>query len=242
MNKKYRHTEHLHNLKDPEIIIPILQEYVNPKSVVDVGCGLATFLKVYKDKYQVEEILGIDGKWVDKELLSKNIDPKYFLEVDLELGFNLQKRFDLAICIEVVEHLKPESSDLIVDSLINLSDVILFSAAIPFQSGDNHKNEQWPGYWQSKFEERGYAFYDCIRPHIWDNKELFWWYKQNIFLIIKKDNLISKTLEPCRSIINVVHPDLLEAKYMEIETFNKGKRGPLFYFGLLLKSIFNKLH
>ncbi|MFC1840655.1 hypothetical protein ACFL1N_13825 [Thermodesulfobacteriota bacterium] len=41
---KYIHDESAHNLTDPSIIVPIILQVLNPKSVVDVGCGIGTFL------------------------------------------------------------------------------------------------------------------------------------------------------------------------------------------------------
>ena len=34
---KYIHEETVHNLKDPEIIVPKILEIISPKSVVDIG-------------------------------------------------------------------------------------------------------------------------------------------------------------------------------------------------------------
>ena len=70
---KYKHEEEIHNLKDPNIIVPEIIELLNPKSVVDIGCGLGTFLNVFK-RLGVNDILGIDGPWINKDLLGKYID------------------------------------------------------------------------------------------------------------------------------------------------------------------------
>lgn len=56
------------------------------------------------------------------------------------------RRFDLAMTIEVAEHLTPVRADSFVEDLTRLSDVVLFSAAIPAQGGINHVNEQWQSY------------------------------------------------------------------------------------------------
>jgi len=97
---KYIHTENVHNLRDPELLVAEILKMLNPKSVVDIGCGLATFLSIFK-RYGVSDILGIDGKWVNKELLFKNINPNEFLEQDLEQLFILKKKYDLVLSLEV---------------------------------------------------------------------------------------------------------------------------------------------
>jgi SAM-dependent methyltransferase len=238
---KYTHLESLHNTDNPNILVPLFYDIVKPKSVVDVGCGLATFLHVFEQKYGVTDVLGIDGTWVDKNKLSKYISVAKFVETDLEKPIELSRKFDLALCLEVSEHLKEQSAQTIVQSLTNISDVVIFSAAIPNQLGDNHLNEQWADYWQALFAEKGFRFYDCIRPLIWENDQLFYWYKQNMFLAIKEEHPLSKIYKPCIEIERIVHPDLLKIRTEQLLKIWAGERGVSFYFPLLLKSIFYKI-
>ena len=58
---RYIHDETAHNLKDPEIIVPVIMGVLNPKSVVDVGCGIGTFLHVFSD-FGVKNLLGLDAR------------------------------------------------------------------------------------------------------------------------------------------------------------------------------------
>jgi hypothetical protein len=53
-------------------------------------------------------------------------------------------RFDLALCLEVAEHLPAAAGDSLVRRLASVGARILFSAAIPGQGGRNHVNEKWP--------------------------------------------------------------------------------------------------
>jgi glycosyltransferase involved in cell wall biosynthesis len=69
-----------------------------------------------------------------------------------------------------------------VDSLVRHASVVLFSAAIPDQGGTAHLNEQWPSYWAELFARRGYQAYDAIRPAVWDDQQVAWWYRQNILV------------------------------------------------------------
>ena len=144
-DKNYIHDEQAHNLTDPSIIVPVIVNVLNPKSVVDVGCGIGTFLNVFKQN-GVNDILGLDGPWVDKNLLANHISLEDFKEVDLEKGFEIDKKFDLALCLEVLEHIQDHFSSNIVKSLTLASDYIVFSASIPGQMGQNHVNEQWPDH------------------------------------------------------------------------------------------------
>ena len=169
---RYIHAEAIHNLDSPKIIVPVLFQWFQPKSVVDVGCGIGTFLKVFKD-LGVMEILGVDGTWVDRSKLY--ISDQEFMVADLEKPVILPKTFDLVLSLEVAEHLSPEASETFVDSLVSLGKIIIFSAAIPNQGGQNHLNEQNYSYWQEKFKKRGYRFVDICRQRFWNEREVEWW-------------------------------------------------------------------
>jgi len=65
----------------------------------------------------------------------------------------------------------------------------LFSAAVPFQGGRGHVNEQWQTYWAVKFTDHGYQAFDTIRPTIWGNESIFWWLRQNTILFLNQASL-----------------------------------------------------
>jgi SAM-dependent methyltransferase len=231
---KYIHKEVVHNVNDPQKIVPAVIKILNPKSVVDIGCGLGTFLSVFKQQ-GVTDVLGIDGPWVDKNLLQKNIALNEFKEMDLEKEIVLEKKYDLVVSLEVAEHLAKEKAELFVKSLINSGNVILFSAALPNQRGQNHINEQWLSYWEAIFNKQGYVIHDVIRPIFWNDKELFWWYRQNMVLVTPKDYVFSQNLPEC-PMRDLVHPELFESRNKELEEITSGKKRKLYYLRLLLKS------
>ena len=166
----------LHSAKE---IVPLILNDVKPKSVVDVGCGLGTFLSVFRE-YGVQDILGIDGDYVEKKMLL--IPQEKFQPMDVSKPFYLNRAFDLAVSLEVAEHISQDAAVSFVDSLTKLAPVILFSAAIPFQGGTNHVNEQWPEYWAELFHQKGFVPIDGIRPRIWKNDRVAFWYAQNILV------------------------------------------------------------
>ncbi len=196
----------LRNLPSAEIIVPFIVEGLKPKSVVDIGCGIGAWLSVFKRK-GAAEIFGIDGDWVKKEYLI--IPQKCFQVVDLSKPFKLKKTYDLAICLEVAEHLPEEQAENFIKELTQSAPVIVFSAAIPFQGGTNHINEQWPDYWVKLFENEGYCVSDCFRSKFWEEEKIACWYRQNMFLFFKKDKEHQMPLTsplPFRC----VHPTLFE--------------------------------
>ncbi|MFC1840654.1 hypothetical protein ACFL1N_13820 [Thermodesulfobacteriota bacterium] len=177
----------------------------------------------------------------------------------MESEFQVDRRFDLAVCLEVVEHLKESSADCIVKNLTSLSDIIVFSASIPGQKGGQyHVNEQWPDYWIEKFKKYGYSFHDVFRPILWDNKKISRWYKQNMFLVLKngKEN-IAKDFEKYveKRIFNYVHPeyynlrvreidDVLERNqklYEQVNELLDGSASLFVYFKVFIKYLLRKL-
>jgi hypothetical protein len=170
------------------VIIPLLFDLINPKSVIDIGCGVGSWLSVFKE-HGIEDVLGADGQWVDKDMLM--IPQEQFISCDLEKPIKLNRRFDLVVSLEVAEHIRPEYASSFVKSLVDLGPVVLFSAAIPLQIGKHHVNEQWPDYWVRHFEVHGYVVVDAIRKRIWQNDNVEYWYAQNILIFAEQDYINS---------------------------------------------------
>ena len=212
-NKKYLketfYKERDASLRSAEIMFPIVLNLIDVKSVVDIGCGTGEFLKVFYDN-GIKDILGIDGSWIKKENLK--IPQEKFMQEDLTSKINVGRRFDLAISLEVGEHLPKESAECFIDTLTGLSKVVLFSAAIPLQGGDKHINEQWGTYWKELFDKRDYVLIDCIRKRIWNNENVNAWYCQNTFMFIKKSlikdfpKLNKEYKDTNEEMLSLVHP------------------------------------
>jgi SAM-dependent methyltransferase len=161
-------------------------DLVRPKSIVDAGCGDGTWLSVFRE-LGIVDLVGLDGDYVDRRRLQIPLDQ--FRATDLSSRFELPRTFDLAVSLEVAEHLPPESAEGFVDSLTRLAPVVLFSAAIPLQGGTQHLNEQWPDYWAALFKTHDYLPIDCIRGRIWGNEQVEWYYAQNILLFARADRM-----------------------------------------------------
>jgi SAM-dependent methyltransferase len=195
--------------RSAEEIVPLVLELVKPSSVIDVGCGWGTWLSVFRD-LGVEDVLGVDRSQVNLERLE--IPAERFLSFDLRKPFQLDRRFDLVLCLEVAEHLPAECVDAFVESLAGLGPVILFSAALPFQGGEQHVNEQWPDYWGRKFRRLGYLLIDCVREQVWDNDRVDWWYAQNALIFVREEQMddhpqLGHQLGHVRrSQLSIVHP------------------------------------
>ena len=207
------------SLRSARIIGPLLVELLRPASAVDVGCGLGAWLLALHEQ-GIEDLAGLDGPWVPAG--ARLIPESWFLTTDLTRPFNLNRGFDLAVSLEVAEHLPEASAEGFVSSLAALAPLVYFSAAIPYQGGTNHINEQWPAYWVRRFESRGFDLIDCMRPLIWGNDGVDPWYAQNSLLFVRRTQK-AKVLERLgqlpivpSSMLSVVHPRLHEVLTLEM--------------------------
>jgi SAM-dependent methyltransferase len=189
-------------------VLPWLIELLAPESIVDVGCGTGAWLRVARAS-GIDDVLGLDGPWVRTDDLE--IPPDRFLATDLTAPPDLDRTFDLALSLEVAEHLPPSKAEDFVDLLTALGPVVVFSAAVPGQGGTGHTNEQWPEYWSSLFARRGYEAVDCLREVFWDNDAVQWWYSQNLLLFARPaalDTVPSLREHPNRgkTPLSLIHP------------------------------------
>ena len=174
----------------PEQVFSILFRYFDIESVCDVGGGagvwIGNFLKIKGVKEEDDaDVLCIDGDYIKEDMLQ--MPSKYFRTANLEERIDLEgRRFDLAMTLEVAEHLSPKRADSFVEDLTRLSDVVLFSAAIEGQGGIHHVNEQYMPYWVEKFGNHGYRPFDLIRPEIQFCTDIPWYYRQNMIVFVNE--------------------------------------------------------
>jgi SAM-dependent methyltransferase len=197
-----------------EAIVPLVVERVRPTSVVDVGCGIGVWLEAFAT-HGVDDYLGVDGPWVPREALL--IPGERFVAARLDRPLELGRRFDLAVALEVAEHLPEHRAAGFVADLAGLAPCILFSAAIPHQGGTDHLNEQWLDYWAELFASHGYAAVDGIRPVIWSDRDVLPFYRQNVVIFATPELIAQRPLlahDRERTIdgrLSIVHPDLMES-------------------------------
>lgn len=215
-------------------ILPLVFDLLQPQSVVDIGCGVGTWLRAAMD-LGVRDCLGIDGEWVDDAQLL--IPRDQFHSHDLSRMVSLDRRYELAISIEVAEHLPPPAGERLIDALCDAGEAVLFSAAIPQQGGTGHVNEQWQDYWIERFQERGLVWLDCLRSRVWNDPTVCYWHAQNVGLFVKQEAIDRSTelqraqLETANSIPNLVHPKhyvtLVETAAQWSDTSNHGLKSVL---------------
>jgi SAM-dependent methyltransferase len=170
-------------------VVPLLAVRFAPKTVVDVGCGEGWWGKAFQDARC--EVLGLDGEYAEPVIPWQSVDLTTY-------GANVGT-FDMAVCLEVAEHLPASSAADFVATLCELAPVVVFSAAVPGQGGTGHLNEQWPEYWADLFRAKGFSCEDALRWTIWSDERVEWWYRQNIFWAVKDG--FENPIRP------VIHPD-----------------------------------
>lgn len=160
-------------------IVPHLLNLLQPKTVLDVGCGRGTWAEVFGQHGC--DSFGLDGPWAE----ANTRIPGRLITFDFaaaampfapELPF---QRFDLVTTFEFLEHVERARAKELVRFLTSLTDVVVAGAAPPGQGGTYHVNEQWPSYWRELFAAEGFVAYDCVRPVFWDHPEVEPWYVQN---------------------------------------------------------------
>lgn len=229
---KYIHVKEEHNTKASSIVVPELIKLYSPKSVVDIGCGLGTWLKVFADNH-ITDLVGYDGSHLD---LSKvEISKDLIIIKDLEKEIISPRTFDLAISLEVAEHISPENAETFVKSICSLSQTVIFSAAIPYQGGQNHLNEQWPSYWQDLFAKHQFTMHDVLRDIFWDNDQIDYWYKQNMFLVTGPKSPFY--IKENKALKRLVHPDLVRIYHDLYWNAVEGKTGKKEALKTLVKSV-----
>jgi hypothetical protein len=161
------------------------------------------------------EVFGIDGVPIAHERLL--FDPQFFRVWDLTSPLDLGRKFDVTLCLEVAEHLDEQFAPTLIDNLTRHSDRVVFSAACPDQPGQHHVNCRWPSYWQTLFNQRGFACEDEVRWQLWEEAQIEPWYRQNMFIAKHMPHLAG--LEP--RIHPVIHPDMAR---LQLQGFRSNPR------------------
>ncbi len=192
-----------------QTILKELDGLLRDKPVLDIGCGVGTWAAT-AERLGAQRVMAVDGPWVDIGLLE--VSPVNFIQHDLSNGPpNIEDRFGLTIWLENAEHLPQGVGESVVDWVCECSDAVLFSAAIPGQGGVGHQNEQWQSYWAGIFQSHGFKVWDIVRPRVWTNPEIPYWYKQNMILYVDQDvdfRPLSEAYETKHAPeLNIVHPD-----------------------------------
>ncbi|MCA0401098.1 MAG: class I SAM-dependent methyltransferase [Proteobacteria bacterium] len=201
--------------RSARIVLAKLFETYRPNAVLDVGCGIGAWLRT-AGELGATTLRGLDGPWVSHEQL--RIPLERFERIDFEAEIWPEIRpADLAISLEVAEHLSERAGAHLVEYLTASAPVILFSAAIPAQGGEGHVNERWQSYWAARFAEKGFSPSLALRQKIWSEHAVEFWYQQNITVFYAASHAHLFASESPHLTMDVVHPRLYEIRVIKRE-------------------------
>jgi len=204
-----------------KLISTFLKELgITPRAVIDIGCGVGAWLEAIDQVFPQCSLLGIDGEWVPKQFISPNID---FHEMELSVTgveFFPDSEFDLALCLEVLEHLSDDRVDQILDFLGKNVSYAVVSVAPPGQGGVGHVNEMPLSELKERMGCRGFRCIDIIRPKIWNDQNVPYWYRQNCVLFVKQGLSISHSHSDWGG-FDLIHPETLNEKVVPSLTYAK---------------------
>jgi hypothetical protein len=189
-----------------KLVFEILNKYVRVESIVDAGCGSGAWIRTAIEE-GLEKAYGIDLT-SSIELINKNTDFKEYLDsgrielIERDFVSNPISEFpkaDVAVCLEVLEHLPPSIAGSLVSRLTESSDFVIFSAAQPGQGGTYHINEQELRYWVDQFAKYDFEPFDPFREILSQSKFVPRFYSLNMLLMVSKaalsggDRIIDRT-------------------------------------------------
>jgi SAM-dependent methyltransferase len=171
----------------------VLTHYPKTRSIVDVGCGAGLALSGFARVAPALRLLGIDespaalARATAAGLRIERFDMFSSSCADLARLASELASFDLALCLEVVEHLPVWHLDKAL-SLVTAVDRIVFSAAHPNQGGRFHVNEQPVQYWIDRLAARGFviAQFDAAFRRDVEALDLPWWYSRNVHVFERR--------------------------------------------------------
>lgn len=208
----FYHSQLEESLLSAQKYADIFCQHFKCSTLVDVGCGRGAWLKAFKERAGSSHAVGIDGGWNAEKLIDPTI---HFVNLDLNsfsfTEFNLDiQRYDLAISVEVAEHLHPSKSEEFINELTKLSDVILFSAGFLGQEGVGHINLRKHSDWARIFARNGFVPLDIFRPCVYGDPNVKWWYQSNVFLYVLDSSDYKPSLITNLDWMDCVHPALYE--------------------------------
>jgi SAM-dependent methyltransferase len=165
-----------------DAIVASIVHRFGPNSVIDVGCGTGAVLEAFKR-------MGVVSSGLERAEAARALCRQRGLNVqnfDLEHDtYDRPGGFDLAVCLEVAEHVHAPIGERLVKLLSTLADTVVFTAATPGQGGKDHVNEQPHAYWIASFRRYGFALDDSATQAVraeWEAAATAEWYHRNALI------------------------------------------------------------
>jgi SAM-dependent methyltransferase len=163
-------------------------------SVVDIGCGQGLALQALLEVDPRLRLRGFDdsptavARARARHLAVSPLDILALTRDQARMFATTIEPFDLALCLEVAEHIPAWHSGKLLD-VLTCGRRLIFSAAHPNQGGMRHVNERAAGYWIARLADRGFRLStadDRLRTGV-AALALAPWYGENIHAFEKID-------------------------------------------------------
>ncbi|MEJ8816961.1 class I SAM-dependent methyltransferase [Lacibacter sp. H407] len=171
----------------------IVKSY-NPKKIIEFGCGSGQLSKALGKRGVA--VLALDG-YAKPDFSGYDSIKFQSLDLNDETGVSqflsqLNETYDLAVSLEVAEHLQPTISFSLIKWMTGVADVVVFSAAVPKQSGDGHINCRTHLDWYKDFQANHFVIADTIRGQFRHHVNVGMWYKTNTIDYVKAGSVFDK--------------------------------------------------
>jgi hypothetical protein len=123
------------------------------RSVLECGCAGGWFTEEFLKRGI--DVIALEGSSAGiKRALSRGVPAERLKQHDLRRPIQLGRRFDVAICTEVAEHIECPFSSQLIQTLVTHSDVVWFSFEPPDtnEAHYHHSNEQPAKFWLNLFK------------------------------------------------------------------------------------------
>ena len=120
---------------------------IGPRSVIDAGCALGMLVEQLRTRGVEAEGIDISGYAIAQT--HESVRP-YVRVASVTEPFG--RRYDLIVCIEVLEHMPRHEAEAAIANMCMWSDDILFSSSPYDHKEATHLNVNPPEYWARAFQ------------------------------------------------------------------------------------------
>lgn len=131
----------------------VLCNEFQPEILVDCGCGHGAISKEFL-AHGCKDAFLFDGS-PDAVEIARAAGMRNVEQLDFANAETIPAKGDLAICLEVAEHIPTAHAGNLCRLLSNVAPILVFTAAPPGQGGHLHVNNQPQSYWINLFSKNG---------------------------------------------------------------------------------------
>jgi hypothetical protein len=128
-----------------------IQDEIAPATVLDAGCALGFLVETLRARGI--EAYGIDISDYAIQQVIEEIKPYCVVGSVLD---PFPRKYDLIVCIEVLEHLSPAECDQAIANFCQSADEVMFSSTPDDYREATHINVRPPDYWAGIFARYGF--------------------------------------------------------------------------------------